>query len=68
MWTSILVSVALSVISFALQSRIKQARPPQAAEMENPTASAGKPLPVVFGTVMVKAPNNLGYWDKRTED
>jgi hypothetical protein len=32
--------------------------------MDNPTADAGRPVPVVFGTVTVKGLNVLWYGDK----
>ena len=36
--------------------------------MDNPTASAGTPLPVVFGTMTVKSANFLGYWAKEVHE
>lgn len=68
MWEAILVSVILSVVSYALQPRPKMPTPAAATEMDNPTASAGTPLPVVFGTVTVKSSNFLGYWAKEIHE
>lgn len=69
MWASLIVSIVLAVVSYALQPRPKMPTPSAAAtEMDNPTASAGSPLPVVFGTVTVKAPNFLGYWAKEIRE
>ena len=68
MWMSLLFSVALAVVSYALQPRPKMPTPAAATEMDNPTASAGTPLPVVFGTVTVKSSNFLGYWAKEIHE
>ena len=48
--------------------RPKLPTPAAATEMDNPTASAGTPLPVVFGTVTVKSANFLGYWAKEIHE
>lgn len=68
MWMSLLFSVVLAVVSYALQPRPKMPTPAAATEMDNPTASAGTPLPVVFGTVTVKSSNFLGYWAKEIRE
>lgn len=68
MWEAILISVVLSVISFALQPKPKAPTPAAATEMDSPTASAGTPLPVVFGTMTVKSANFLGYWAKEIHE
>ncbi len=68
MWASLLVSIVLAVVSYALQPRPKMPTPAAATEMDNPTASAGTPLPVVFGTVTVKSSNFLGYWAKEIHE
>ncbi|MGI9502182.1 MAG: hypothetical protein ACR2RE_03895 [Geminicoccaceae bacterium] len=65
---AILVSVALSVISFALAPKPKTAKPAASRDLDNPTADAGRPIPVVFGTVTVKGGNVLWYGDKNKLD
>ena len=60
----ILVSIALSLLAYMLAPKAKPAKPEAAAEMENPTADAGRPIPVVFGTMTLKGPNFLWYGDK----
>lgn len=42
----------------------KTPKPPEATDLENPVAEAGKPVPVVFGTVTVKGLNVLWYGNK----
>jgi len=64
----ILVSIALSFLAYLLAPKPKQAKPEAAAEMENPTADAGRPIPVVFGTVTIKAPNFLWYGEKTVKE
>ena len=64
MWAQLAFAIVMAVISYALQPRPKMPVPAAATEMDNPTASAGTPLPVVFGTMTVKSANFLGYWAK----
>jgi hypothetical protein len=67
-WFSLLVSVAFSVIAYLLTPRPKQPKPPEVKDLEAPTADAGRPIPVVFGTMTVQGLNVLWYGDvnKRT--
>lgn len=60
----ILISVALSVISYLLAPKPKQPKPEAAKEMESPTSEAGRPISVPFGTIMIKSPNALHSGDK----
>ena len=64
----ILVSIALSFLAYLLAPKPKQAKPAAATEMENPTADAGRPIPVVFGTVTIKGPNFLWYGEKTVKE
>lgn len=64
----ILVSIALSFLAYLLAPKPKQAKPAAATEMENPTADAGRPIPVVFGTITIKAPNFLWYGEKTVKE
>lgn len=60
----LLISVVISLAAAALAPKPKAPKPEAAAQMENPTADAGRPIPVVFGTVTIKGPNFLWYGDK----
>lgn len=60
------IAVAVNIISYVIAPKPKGPKPEAVQEGENPTASAGKPIPVVFGTVMVKEVNVLWYGDKST--
>lgn len=64
----IVVSIALSYLAYLLAPKPKQPKPAAAAEMENPTADAGRPIPVVFGTVTIKGPNFLWYGEKTVKE
>lgn len=64
----IVVSIALSYLAYLLAPKPKQPKPAAAAEMENPTADAGRPIPVVFGTVTIKGPNVLWYGEKTVKE
>lgn len=68
MWAQLAFAIVMAVISYALQPRPKMPVPAAATEMDNPTASAGTPLPVVFGTMTVKSANFLGYWAKEIHE
>ena len=66
MWTVIAVLVASVLVQYALQPKTPQ---PQAAELkdfEAPTADEGRPVPVVFGSVLVRSANVVWYGDLRT--
>lgn len=60
----LLIGLALAYISYLLVPKPKVSQPEATKELENPTAEAGKPIPVVFGSITIQSPNNLGYWDK----
>lgn len=63
----LLIGLALSVISYLLAPRPKTSKPNEVQDLESPTAEAGRPIPVVFGTVLIESPNVLWYGDKRAE-
>lgn len=67
-FVQILVSIVLSYLAYLLAPKTKPAKPAAAAEMENPTADAGKPIPVVFGTITIKGPNFLWYGEKTVKE
>jgi len=67
-FVQILVSIVLSFLAYLLAPKPKQPKPAAAAEMENPTADAGRPVPVVFGTLTIKGPNFLWYGEKSVKE
>ncbi len=65
-WIPLLVVLVSSVVSYLLQPKPKAAKPEAAKDLEGPTADAGRPVPVVFGTMTVKGLNVLSFSDKST--
>lgn len=59
---ALIASVAISLL---LRPKIKTPKPEAAADLENPTAEAGRPVPVPFGSPMIKGLNLLWYGDKK---
>jgi hypothetical protein len=65
-WVALLVSLVLNIVSYLIMPKPKQAKPEAAKDMEDPSAEAGRPIPVVFGTVTVKGLNVLWSGEKRS--
>jgi hypothetical protein len=67
MWAVIIISTLISIGSaiaaYALTPKPPQKKPPGLEDLNFPTAEAGHPIPVVFGTVLVKCPNVVWYGD-----
>lgn len=59
----LLVSLAISVAVYLLSPKPKQPKT-ETADLQAPTVSAGRPCPVVFGTVKLKSANILWFGDK----
>lgn len=60
----LLLAIVFNVIAYLLMPKPKKAKPPEVQDMDNPTADAGRPIPVVFGTVTVKGLNILWFGEK----
>lgn len=58
------VTVALAAVNYLLMPKPKSPRPEAVKDLENPTAEAGRPVPVPFGTLTIKGLNALHYTDK----
>ncbi len=59
----LLIGIALMVVSYLIMPKPKTPKT-EITEAENPTAEAGIPLPVLFGTKEIKAPNCIWFGDK----
>lgn len=69
MWLQILTSLIMMVISSALQSAAApraQQQDPEPGKLDVPTAEEGRPIPVIFGTCIVKNSNTVWYGDAKT--
>lgn len=62
----LVVALVLVVISVVLTPKVKQSKP-EIRELEDPTADAGREIPVVFGTISVKDSNVLWFGEKTTK-
>ena len=60
---NLLISATLMVISYMLTPKQKVERP-TIQEGAEPTADAGKPIAVLFGTKDIKSPNCIWFGDK----
>lgn len=64
----LLISLAVNIAAYLIMPKPKAAKPEAAAQLEAPTADAGKPVAVVFGTVTVTELNVLFYTDRSQRD
>lgn len=63
-FVQLLIGLALNIVAYLLMPKPKADQPPEAQDLEDPTAEAGRPVPVVFGTITVKGLNILWYGEK----
>lgn len=61
----LVVALVLVVVSVVLTPQAKQQKA-EIRELEDPTADAGREIPVVFGTISVKDSNVLWFGEKTT--
>lgn len=64
-----LTSFILFLVSTAIQALIapkQQNQSPQAGNLEVPVVDEGETMPIIFGTVMQKAPMIVWFGDKKT--
>lgn len=64
MWAQIAWYVFTLVVSYALSPKPKTSEPPP-GNFKAPQASANAPIPVLFGTRMLKQPNVVWWGDMR---
>ena len=67
-FVTLLIAVAVSIVSYLIQPRPKQPKPPAASDLERPTADADRPIPKVWGTMTIKSPNFLWYGEVSKEE
>lgn len=66
-FVALVVAFALQVVSYMLAPKPKSSRPAAAKDLETPTADAGRPIPVIWGTLVVKGLNTLWHAEKSTK-
>lgn len=60
------IGLAIAVVGYVLMPQPKRGKPPEAQDLEAPTADAGRPIMVFWGTMEIKSPNILWYGDLDT--
>lgn len=60
----LVVGLGLAFLGYVLMPKPEPEPPPEVSDLEEPSASAGEPILVVFGSKRLKAPNLIGAWDK----
>lgn len=63
MWVYLVVAVVVAVAAYAMAPKPPEPQPPMLKDFDVPTAEEGRPVPVIFGTVVVKSPNIVWYGD-----
>lgn len=66
MWLQIALFVVSIVISYAMQPKPPNPKPPTLEEMNVPTTEEGRELPWVFGEWLFKDPNCVWFGDLKT--
>jgi len=61
----LLVGILLNVLAYLIMPKPKQPKPPSVEDLKDPTAEAGRPIPVVFGSVTIRGLNVLWFGDKQ---
>ena len=65
-WWFVVIFVVAIVAALALAPTPpsqESAKPKTLADFDVPTAEDGRRLPIIFGTVLFKSPNNIWYGD-----
>lgn len=60
------LGVVMMIVGYMLMPKPKVEKPPSTEDLDDPTAEAGRPIPVIFGSLKMKSPNVMGYWDKES--
>jgi hypothetical protein len=67
-FVALLIGLVLNVVSYLLQPKPKANQPAESKDLESPTAEAGRPIPVLFGTKTIKGVNVIHFTDKAKEE
>lgn len=65
-WVQLVLFTLAWAVSAALAPRPPRPQPAGLDDIDAPTAEEGSPIPVVFGTVRITAPNVVWYGDLDT--
>lgn len=65
----IVIALVIMIVSYALQSMFAPVpQDPVAGQLDVPVAQEGDSISVIFGEVLIKDSNVLGYWDAQTSE
>lgn len=65
-WVQLILLVVSVIVSYALRPKPAVPKPAALEDFDIPVAEQGRPVPVVFGTILLTGPNVLWYGDLRT--
>ena len=63
-FVQLLIGLALNIIAYLIMPKPKAPQPPEVQDLNDPTAEAGRPVPVLFGTMTIKGLNILWSGEK----
>ncbi len=63
-WFQLILAAIFIVLSFLLAPKPKKQKGPEYTDPENPTAEAGRPIPVLFGCMTIRGVNVIAVPDK----
>lgn len=62
-WFVVVLVIAVVAAAYAVSPKAPEPVPPTLKDIQAPTAEQGRPIPVVFGTYVIKSPNVVWYGD-----
>ena len=65
-WVQLILLVVSVIVSYALRPKPAVPKPAALEDFDIPVAEQGRPVPVVFGAILLTGPNVLWYGDLRT--
>ena len=60
----IIIGLVINIIGYVLLASTQKPKPKEVRDMDDITAEAGRPVPVVWGSGTVKGLNIIEVWDK----
>jgi hypothetical protein len=67
-WFVAVLVVAVVAACYSVSPKAPEPVPPTLRDIQAPTAEQGRPIPVVFGTYLIKSPNIVWYGDLGYEE
>ena len=67
-FVTLLIAIAVNVAAYLLAPKPKTAKPEAAKDLEGPTSTSDRPIPVIWGTMRVSGVNYLYWGDKSKQE